>query len=83
MLFRCLVDNAGSRFPAMSRDSVNYKRDCVQDLLSSPKEYCHDEGMRKSDFDAVNEPVPRALDDCKDIVKSRIVQNGIEAGHRG
>lgn len=49
------------------------------DILSTSKEYSHYEGMRKSHLDAVDEPIPRTLDDRKAIMKSRIEQQSVES----
>lgn len=48
------------------------------DILSTSEEYSHYEGVRGSDFDAVDEPMPRTLDNRKVIMKSRIEQQGVE-----
>lgn len=37
--------------------------------------------MGESDFDAIDEPIPRTLDNRKAIMKSRIEQQSVEAGH--
>lgn len=37
--------------------------------------------MRKPDLDAIDEPVPRTLEDRKVVVKSRVEQQSVETGH--
>lgn len=47
-------------------------------VLSTSKEYCHNERMGEPDLDTINEPISCTLDDCKIVVKSRVVQESIE-----
>ena len=50
--------------------------------LSTAEQNGHDQGMRKTNLDTVDEAIPSTLQDSEVVVVSRVGDDILEAGHR-